>query len=139
MPGWFEFEGTTICQPMFRWQVRNTSHRRFYENDFVQSNSLDFEFGVGEIFAEQEGRTYLMALDESSEWVPGKSYNRQAMNPGISIHTLQLQLAVDKLGPSYENLPAEEHDWWQNMYASNKEYANSLIDILKRNSGLAKS
>lgn len=133
MPGWFGYEGTGIYQPMFRWQPQIPSYRPFYETDYAKANSLAFEHGVGEIFIETEGKTRVMGSSGSSDWVPTKSYDRQSMNPGISIHTINLQLRVDKLAPSTERLTEAEQKWWQEMYKTNEDHARFLIGILNEN------
>jgi hypothetical protein len=134
LPGWLQFRGTLICQPMFRWLPQISTHRIFYENEHVKTNSLDFEHGMGEIFIEKEGHAFVLPSDASSDWIPYKEYDRQAMNPDISIHTIQLQLSVDNLQPSYENLSPDDQAWWRKMLKTNQDYADRIISILRENS-----
>ena len=133
MPDWLFFEGTSLFQAMFPWQIKNLYSRPYYENEYVRAHSLSFEEGVGEVFIEREGKLKVASSTPTTEWVPVIAYDRAKMNPDISIHTLRLQSSVDRLAPLPFNLSETEQKWWQETYRANSEYADKIIAMLERN------
>ncbi len=129
----FKFKGTSIYQPMFRWLSQIPAYRRYYETEYVQKNSLSGENGIGEVFFEKDSAFSVYPFGESDAWIPSISYERDSMNPVISIHTIQLQLFIDTLSPSRERLPEEQQIWWKKAFQTNSSYGNRIIKLLKTN------
>jgi len=75
----------------------------------------------------------IYSSSESDSWVSSNSYERDTLNPGISTHTIELQLFLDTFTPSYENLPKEDRSWWKEMLRTNKTYGNHMINMLNKN------
>ncbi len=135
----FKFNGAGIYQPMFRMQKLVPAYSVYYDNDYIKENSMSFEHGIGEIFLENSNKTKIFTSSESSTWVPSFSYNRKNLNPGISTHTIKLQLFIDTFTPSFEKLSKKDQDWWKEMLRTNKSYGNYMIRILNDNAKKMKS
>jgi len=133
MPGWLEFEGTALYQPMFGCQARIPAYQGYYNNAYVRKNSLSFERGIGQIFIEKGDHFDIAASGPTAAWVPRRSYQRLSMNPQISTHTIRLQLSVDRLIPSYSRLKKETRNWWDEALRTNREYGEAMIAVLEHN------
>jgi hypothetical protein len=135
----FKFKGSGIYQPIFRMQKLVPAYSVYYDNDYIKENSMSFEHGIGDIFLENRNKTELFPSSESSAWVPLFSYDREKLNPGISTHTIELQLFIDTFTPSHEKLSQKDQDWWKEMLRTNKSYGDYMIRILNDNAKKMKS
>lgn len=129
----FRFIGTGIFQPIFQ----GTNSLPFYDDEYVQENSLSAQDGLGKIFIERTGeRASTMALKPSTEWVPNKLYSRDRMNPGISINTIELQRFINSLSPSLEMVSDNVRKHWQASIRYGDSYGRKLVRTLSENVAL---
>lgn len=128
----FAFKGVGIYQPIFR-SVLNTHFYAFYDNDYIKSNSLSFQNGVGDIFLDSNMSVKPYPSKPTIDWRPSTIYKRHSMNPTISIDTLNHQLHIETLMPSTEQLPDGEKKWWRETLSETRRYANWLIKTMKDN------
>lgn len=133
LEGWFQFEGTTVYQPMFRWQSQIPGYNNCYDEVYVRQNSLSFDYGIGEVFLERSAKVSIAPSDRSLVWLPLRAYTRASMNPQISTHTIRLQLNVDRLLPSYCHLDKKTVQRWDEILISNRKYGEAVISLLEQN------
>jgi hypothetical protein len=133
IPRPFRFEGVAILQPIFRGVTDPAVRESLYSSRFVQMNTTHFSDGIGKVFIETDQKATHYPNEKSFMWIPNRTYNRQEMNPNISIVTLELQDYVDTLTPSYDTLPVSERQWWAQMLHSNKAFNRQMIATLRRN------
>jgi hypothetical protein len=126
----FNYNGTSIFQPIYR-QVK---HLSFYNEQYVSNNSLSVEHGFGQVFMENGDKARVINSAPSVDWVPSKYYTRDDLNPGISIHTLELQRFMNSLTPSLDQLSKENRLVWQNTIRIGDNYGRQMIKTLKKNS-----
>ena len=125
----FRFKGTSVYQPMFR----SSKGVSYYKNRYVKDNSLSFDQGVGEVFIELSEKAKIISSAELDSWVPSTSYTRSNLNPGISIETIELQLYIDSLTPSLDQLSVESRSHWMDNLQTSKQYGNEMIKTLEDN------
>ena len=130
---WLNFEGTSVYQPMFRWQSKMPDYKSYYDTTYVRENSLSSEYGIGKVFIERSGSAAIASSNSTSDWLPTRAYDRASMNPQISTHTIQLQLNVDKLMPSYRHLDPKTVEWWDEAIKTNRSYGEAVIMALEQN------
>ncbi|UCE74110.1 MAG: hypothetical protein JSV56_00015 [Methanomassiliicoccales archaeon] len=128
----FAFSGVGIYQPIFKSLLRK-EYSAYCNNDYVKSNSLSFENGIGNIFIHSNGKVIAYPSDPALDWCPSSYYDRISMNPAISIDTLEQQLHLETLMPSTEKLPECDKNWWKDALCETRRYANGLIKTMKNN------
>lgn len=128
----FAFQGIGIYQPIFS-SLLNSQYNAYYNNDYIRSNSLSIEDGLGNIFFDSNGSIKSYPIKPTLDWCPYKCYDRNSMNPAISIDTLKYQLYIESLMPSIEKLPKDDKKWWKDTLSETEKYANWLIEIMNDN------
>jgi hypothetical protein len=129
----FPFNGTQIYQPMFTFQSKIEQYKSLYSTDYVYNISRNAQDGIGKVFIEKNRSLMEYPNEPSNLWLPNITNDREKMNPDVSISTLELQLFIDTLISSYENLPKKDQKWYYDMLKSNKTFAHKMIKILKNN------
>ena len=128
----FAFKGTGIYQPIYR-SVITTPFFPYYDNEYVRSRSISFNRGLGDIFLHNGQNIMSYPSEPSMLWIPLASYERQSMNPGISIDTIEQQLNIEAQLPSPEKLPMSHQKEWENTLKNTRRFSRKLISILKKN------
>lgn len=128
----FAFSGVGVYQPIYR-SLLGTEHSVYCNNDYVKSNSLSFENGIGNIFSQSNGNAMVYPSEPTLDWCPSNHYDRVSMNPAISIDTLRHQLHLEALMPSTDMLPEEEKKWWKDALRETRKYAEWLITAMENN------
>lgn len=128
----FPFKGTGIYQPIFSAAITDKDNG-FHDTDYVREHCLSFQDGIGDIFIEKDGYVKSASEKPSNDWLPEISYERQSMNPAISINTLEYQLHVYSQQPSISKLPKSEQRFWKNNMSVAKRDANWFIKVMRQN------
>jgi hypothetical protein len=76
--------GIKLFQPVFKEQIQNEGMRKFYSNEYVRSNSLNFEEGIGKIFIENNGSTYPLSAEDKLNIVPDRQHDYLRFLPKLS-------------------------------------------------------
>jgi hypothetical protein len=129
----FAFSGTGLYQPIFK-SVVGTPLTAYYANDYVRRNSLSIDEGMGRVLIQDESLNISSYPDQpSTSWIPKRAYERQAMNPKISIDTLEWQLAIEGEMASTRKLPAEKQKWWRDTLRETRKSSRWFIRVMEQN------
>jgi len=82
---------------------------------------------------ENRGKASALSSTPSADWVTSNCYTREELNPGISIHTLELQQHMNSLTPSLELLSDENKRQWRNSIRTGDNYGRQIINMLRQN------
>ena len=94
LPGLEHRNGTGLYQPIFKEVPKR--HRTLWTNDYVLRNSLDFEAGLGWVFAQKNGLISRLPKAASRQWIPPKTWEMDATLTEVrrQIYDLQVQALV---------------------------------------------
>src|SRR5262249_20386206 len=101
--------GVQILQPMFGRYKALPSLDRYYNNDYVKTNSLDFEHGVGKLYIDQEHTVTEYTEHESETWTPLAVHSHDSLLAKMAARTAKLQFellsnagSLDRLSESHQ-------------------------------------
>jgi hypothetical protein len=131
----FGFLGTGIYQPIFAAALQSPITRNGinpYDNEFVKNSCLYYSEGIGNIFLEIDGKIIPYPNDESMLWIPTTNNSRLLFTEYVNIVTLELQLFIDSLNPSYDLLDLDLKKHHKAIFQLSRSLNRDLIDKFKR-------
>jgi len=128
-----DLRGTEIYQPMFpHWK----DCREFYETEYVQSKSLDFEAGAGRVFLQQDRNLLLYPQEPTDFWIPKAHYPKHQLGRDVISQTLKWQERLLDMAPALDELPFESKKHWEKIFAlgsrTNKTFREALKEKEKK-------
>lgn len=100
-------KGIQLYQPIFREQLQHEKLKEFYQNDYVENNSLNFKEGIGNIYIEKNGRASSISSGKAVNIIPKYRHDYLPFMPLISKMSFDYQVDLFKEGTLNE-LPDED-------------------------------
>ncbi|HUU27901.1 MAG TPA: hypothetical protein VM123_08815 [archaeon] len=127
----FRFYGTELYQPMFTSMLSNPEFDKYYNNDYIKHNSLNWKKGRGKIFLQKKKNLIEYPNSQSNLWLPQQSFVLSDLFENVSITTFKFQTYLDSIALTYEYFSEEEKRHMKNIIAVNKSVNNRLIRLLR--------
>jgi len=123
-----------FIQPIFS-QYRNIAgFHNLYDNDYVHSNSIDWEKGIGKIFQELNGTTKIFPREKTNVWFPPGFYELAEFLPKISQQVYDFQIDAFTRSASLDRLSKNEKRYVRKHIESCKRANNLIVNCVKEQS-----
>jgi hypothetical protein len=103
----FSLKGTELYQPIYKTAMKDEMARTYYNTDYVLVRSIDQDKGLGKIFI-QKKRVEIYPSVSTLDWIPSICYEKEHFVRMGTIDTLEFQILINDLHPSYERLEKKE-------------------------------
>jgi len=121
-------------QPIFFHYPSKKDLRNIYDTEYIHSNSIDWEKGIGKIFHEFNEKAVVFPREKTNSWFPPESYNLGYFLPKIHQQVYDFQIDVVTM-PSFDKLSKEERKRVRKHINFYKRANNICIDFIKEQSG----
>ncbi len=127
----FLTKGIILFQPIFKEQIKNAEGRKLYNNEYVRTNSLNYEEGIGKVFIENNGSTHPLSAKDKLSIVPDRQHDYLRFLPKLSKMTFDYQLHLFQM-PSPENLSSEEKKEFKLNMKAMKQSNETFLKIINQ-------
>lgn len=128
----FPFKGTKLYQPIFHQGLAKPEFRHMFESEYVKSNSLNWELGIGKVFMARLGGLKEYPIDKSDLWIPSVNYDLQEMMFDMQIYILEWQLYIHNMAPKPLKKQNDSKKWL--TYAGMiRKHTGDIITALREN------
>lgn len=123
--------GIILFQPIFKEQIADERMKKYYDNEYVRSNSMDFNGGLGKVFIENNGPTRPLSDDDKVCIVPDRQHDYLNFLPKLSKMTFDYQVHLFKMS-SPENLSKEEKQEFKLHLTRMKKSNEIFLEFIKQ-------
>lgn len=117
-------------QPIFFHHPSNDDLRNLYDTEYVRSNSIDWEKGIGRVFHELSEKARVYPREKTHSWLPPSSHNLADFLPRINQQVYDFQIDV-ATGPSLDRLSKADRRYLREQINSYRRVNNLVINFVK--------
>jgi hypothetical protein len=133
LKGRLRLRGAELYQPMYGAGLCKAEARELYSTDYVREHSMDPERGIGKVFREEGNALREIPVEASMEWTPRSPCEKEEINAGIVLQTVEWQLELLKRGPGYDPaLPDADRKYWEGFEGKCKEIGSVLVSTYEK-------
>jgi len=133
LKGRLRLRGAELYQSMYGAGLCKAEAREIYSTDYVRGHSMDPERGVGKVFREKGNALHEIPVEASMEWAPESQCEREEINAGIVLQTIEWQMELLKRGPGYDPaLPDEDRKYWERFKEMCKKFGRVLVSSYEK-------
>lgn len=120
-------------QPIFFHHPSNDDLQYLYDTEYIRSNSIDWEKGVGKVFHELNGRACVYPREKTQKWIPADIHNLADFLPKITQQVYDFQIDV-VTGPSLDRLSKADKRYLREHINFYKRVNNIVVEFINEQS-----